>query len=352
MSTAVHEDEFLLDLREPFDLPRTLGTLQRGAGDPSIRVDPAARNMTGGPRGTPGAGAWMCQHIYGANGEPSGQVTFRLDQVNASAIRVRLGARGENSDAAEVAAAARDRAPRILGAQDSWQELELLLDALGDQVSETLARVRRRHPGVRLPATGALFDQLVTATLEQKVTHDQARSGWRNLLRRHGDHPPRSALVPAPEWMRLPLTGGQLRAVPSWEWHQLWVQPALSKTIQRVAERSHRIHQLSDQTGVDTEAVAELSRRLQSISGIGEWTVAEALQRSHGSADLPAVGDYHLSNFVGAALTGQRTDDAGMLRMLASYQPHRQRVIRLLKLTGFQHQKYGPKLTPADHRSR
>ncbi|GAA1149130.1 DNA-3-methyladenine glycosylase family protein [Nesterenkonia lutea] len=372
MSTAAHETEALLDLGEPIDLPRTLGVLQRGVGDPSIRLDPGSAAMEGGPGGTPGAGAWLCQRVYAADGRQLGQASMRFDQLGPSSVRVRVAATGmeavtdsgatADAEAVTDAAAVTDaeavaqvlvrRAEQMLGSQDSWQDLELLLDALGDETSAALARVRRRHPGVRLPATGALFDQLVTATLEQKVTHDQARTGWRQLLRSHGEEPPSSSRVPAPEWMRLPLTGAQLRAVPSWEWHRLWVQPALSKTIQRVAERATRIHQLSAETGLETESVAELGQRLRSIPGIGEWTVAEALQRSHGAQDLPAVGDYHLSSFVGAALTGRRTDDGGMLRLLAPYAPHRQRIIRLLKLSGFHHQRYGPKLTPADHRSR
>lgn len=351
-STSTHQLEVLLDLGGPVDLPRTLSVLQRGAADPSIRVDPGARSMTGGPRGTPGAGAWMCQRIYDPTGAELGAATLRFDQLRAATVRVRVVAAGPGISAEVVADLAERRAAQILGAQDSWLETELLLDALGDELSHALVRVRRRHPGVRLPATGGLFDQLITATFEQKVTHDQARTGWRQLLRRHGEAPPASALVPTPEWMRLPLTGAQLRRIPSWEWHQLWVQPALSKTIQRVAERARTIHRLSADTGVETESVAELGLRLRSISGVGEWTVAEALQRSHGAADLPSVGDYHLSNFVGAAMTGSRTDDAGMLRLLSPYAPHRQRIIRLLKLSGFRDQKYGPKLTPADHRDR
>ncbi|MCH8562859.1 3-methyladenine DNA glycosylase [Nesterenkonia sp. YGD6] len=349
---AAPQDEVLLDLGGPVDLPRTLSVLQRGASDPSIRLDPGAAAMTGGPRGTPGAGAWMCQRIYDRSGVQLGAATLRFDQSSASTVQVRAAAAGPGIDSAVVTDLAARRGAQILGIQDSWQETELLLDALGDQLSAALVRVRRRHPGVRLPATGGLFDQLVTATFEQKVTHDQARHGWRQLLRRHGEHPPTSVLVPTPPWMRLPLTGAQLRRIPSWEWHQLWVQPALSRTIQLVAERARTIHQLSANTGVETESVADLGLRLRSIPGIGEWTVAEALQRSHGAADLPSVGDYHLSNFVGAAMTGARTDDAGMLRLLAPYAPHRQRVIRLLKLSGFRDQKYGPKLTPADHRDR
>ncbi|WP_191089869.1 DNA-3-methyladenine glycosylase family protein [Nesterenkonia ebinurensis] len=370
--------ERVVDLGSPYDLAGTLGVLQRGHGDPAIRLAEQR--------------AWMCQRMYDAVGTELGAVTYRFDQVSASEVRVQIAA-----DSAEALESALDRSPTILGSEDDWTELELLLDALGDRISTTLAQVRRRHPGVRLPATGALFDQLVTVTLEQKVTHEQARYSWRNLLRKYGDRPPgwvsceqsdaatsgakaaamrpravpdggrdvgdsykQSAVcadhvgvcAPVGPALRLPLSPTQLKAVPSWEWHRLWVQPSLSKTVLRLAERAHSIHRLGAATTVDAFEVGELAEQLIAIPGIGQWTVAEALQRSHGAADLPAVGDYHLAHFVGEALTGQRTDDAGMLRLLEPFAPHRQRIIRLLLLSGFRMSRLGPRLTPEDHRER
>ncbi|WP_022873327.1 DNA-3-methyladenine glycosylase family protein [Nesterenkonia alba] len=331
----------------PYDLPRTLGVLQRGSGDPAVRVDPG--DFPGGARGTPGAGAWMCQRL-GPDDDPGagqGQVLYRFDQLTASQVRVRVAVSAES-----LVHTALNRAAMILGAHDDWCELEMLLDALGDRVSLKLASLRRQHPGLRLPATGALFDQLVTVTLEQKVTHEQARYAWRNLLRRYGERPLSASGLAAPEWMRLPLTAEQLRAVASWQWHSLWVQPPLSRTVQRLAHRAGTIHQLGASTPVDTSDVEQLAERLQSVAGIGPWTVAEALQRSHGAADLPAVGDYHLAHFVGEALTGRRTDDDGMLQLLEPFRPHRQRVVRLLVLSGFRMSRYGPRLAPEDHRGR
>lgn len=342
----IYEGQTVVELDAAYDLPRSLGVLQRGHADPAVRVDPG--RYAGGPRGTPGAGAWMCQRVYSEAGTELGDVTYRFDQLEASTVRVRAAASSQQA----LDAAVGRTAPMILGAMDDWLELELLLDAFGDRVCTTLARVRREHPGVRLPATGALFDQLVTVTLEQKVTHEQARYGWRNLLRQHGQRPPSSSSCPAPQWMRLPLSPREIRRVPSWEWHRIWVQPPLSKTVQRLADRSAAVHRLSSVTPVETSDVGELAEQLTAIPGIGQWTAAEALQRSHGAADLPAVGDYHLAHFVGEALTGRRTDDAGMLRLLEPFRPHRQRIVRLLKLSGFHGQRYGPRLTPEDHRRR
>lgn len=341
--------EITVDFGGAYDLPRTLFPLQRGYADPSIRVDRPEGAAGSGTvdsgavdsgalaSGAVGSGAWMAFSI------DAGPVLVRLDQTSPSEVRVRIWARHEA--AAQEAA---DRAPILLGMHDEWEPFETMLDDGEDQISASLAQVRRRHPGMRLTATGQLFDQLVTATLEQKVTHEQARHGWRTLLRRYGERPP----GPAPDWMRLPVPASRLRLVPSWEWHAMWVQPPLAKTIQRLAERESAVRRLGAGTDLGTEAVNALAQRLQAIPGIGPWTVAEALQRSHGAADLPAVGDFHLAHLVGEALTGRRTDDAGMLRLLEPWEGHRQRAIRLIKLSGFSHQRFGPKLHPEDHRGR
>jgi len=74
------------------------------------------------------------------------------------------------------------------------------------------------------------------------------------------------------------------------------------------------------------------------------------VQRTHGCPDSISVGDYHLAAYVGAALTGRRTDDAGMLRLLAPWAGHRQRVVRMLGLSGFRKPTFGPRMTIQDHR--
>jgi 3-methyladenine DNA glycosylase/8-oxoguanine DNA glycosylase len=80
--------------------------------------------------------------------------------------------------------------------------------------------------------------------------------------------------------------------------------------------------------------------------------VAETLQRSHGSPDHISVGDYHLAGFVGQVLIGRRVDDLKMLELLQPFSDHRQRVIRLLQLSGQKKQSFGPRYAPLDHRGR
>jgi len=61
------------------------------------------------------------------------------------------------------------------------------------------------------------------------------------------------------------------------------------------------------------------------------------------------VGDYHLPSIVGWALTGQKTDDAGMLELLAPYAGQRHRAAWLLTLSGLGPPRHGPRNAPRDY---
>ena len=91
---------------------------------------------------------------------------------------------------------------------------------------------------------------------------------------------------------------------------------------------------------------------LTSLPGVGVWTAAETRIRALGDPDAVSVGDYHLAHEVGLALTGHRTDDAGMIELLAPWAGHRQRVIRLIFASGVAEARRGPRLAPEDHRRR
>jgi 3-methyladenine DNA glycosylase/8-oxoguanine DNA glycosylase len=185
-------------------------------------------------------------------------------------------------------------------------------------------------------------DQMLIVVLEQKVTHDQARAGWRWLVRTYGEAPP----APAPEGMLLAPTAEAVRRVPSWQWHAGWVQPSQSAAMVRVAERASALDRLAGQP------VETVVAKLTTLPGVGPWTAAETVQRTHGAPDTVSVGDYHLAHHVGEALTGRRTDDAGMLELLAPWAGHRQRLVRLIGLSGQRFSRFGPRLAPADHRRR
>jgi 3-methyladenine DNA glycosylase/8-oxoguanine DNA glycosylase len=125
------------------------------------------------------------------------------------------------------------------------------------------------------------------------------------------------------------------------------VDPRRSDTLIRAAQVASGLERLAE-----LPAGPSVRRGLSSVSGIGVWTAAEVMQRTHGDPDSISVGDFHLAAFVGAALTGRRTDDAGMLKLLAPWAGARQRVVRMLYASGFRKPAYGPRLFPEDHRRR
>jgi 3-methyladenine DNA glycosylase/8-oxoguanine DNA glycosylase len=297
----------------PYSLQQTLGTLLRGAGDPSFSTGPG--------------GFWM------AFTTPDGPVTLRLATAADGAVDAQAWGPGSAAGLAGV--------PRLLGAGDDWSAF----DEPGFQATlpRMVREARRRNPAVRLPSTGRMIDALVPTILEQKVTVIEARRGYRYLMYRFGSLAP-GAGTSAPEALRVQPTAEQWLRIPSWEWHQAGVGPQRSATVMRALRSAVALERLAALPA--TEAAA----KMQVIPGIGVWTAAEVVQRTHGCPDSVAVGDYHLAAYVGAALTGRRTDDAGMLALLEPWKGHRQRVVRMIGLSGFRKPTFGPRMTIQDHR--
>ncbi|MFJ4224157.1 DNA-3-methyladenine glycosylase family protein [Microbacterium sp. NPDC089695] len=292
----------------PLDLRRTVGMLRRGPGDPTMVFD--------GPV------------IWRALRTAHGSATIALRAVGDE---VRVSAWGEGAELAL------DLVPALCGAGDD----DSGFDPSGHPL---IAEVARRTPGLRLARTDEVFDALACAILEQKVTGLEAFRAWRLLVTKFG----RRAPGPTPRPMHTAPTAAEWMLVPSWEWHRAGVQPPQSKTIVRAAERGDRVARAvrAAATGDERERV------LTSLPGVGPWTSAETRIRALGDPDAVSVGDYHLAHEVGYALTGHRTDDDGMLQLLAPWAGHRQRVIRLIYASGVSEPRRGPRMTPADHRTR
>ncbi len=290
----------------PVDLLTTVGVLRRGGTDPTMLVH----------AGT----VWMAFHTLG------GIATLAL---RSSGTEISATAWGPG------AGEALDRIPALCGAGDDDEGFDPSLHPL-------VADSARRNDGLRLARTDRLFDALAAAILEQKVTSLQAFGAWRFLVNRYGERAP----GPTPRQMYTAPDAETWRLVPSWVWHRAGVEPSQSKTISRAAARSTGIDRAlrAASTGPDRDAI------LTSLPGIGPWTAAETRARALGDPDAVSVGDFHLAHEVGYALTGSRTDDEGMLCLLAPWSGHRQRVIRLIRASGIAEPRRAPRLAPHDHR--
>lgn len=168
----------------------------------------------------------------------------------------------------------------------------------------------------------------------------EAWRAWRFLVGRYGEPAP----GPAPEGMHVMPPPEVWRAIPSWDWHRAGAEAVRARTIVNAARHAEKLERT-------TEESAEADRLLRALPGIGVWTSAEVRQRAHGDPDAPSVGDFHLPGIVGYALTGQKTDDDGMLDLLEPFRGHRHRVVRLIELSGVRPPARGPRMAPRDYRA-
>lgn len=290
------------------DLPGILGQLGRGPYDPTTSWDLG--------------GLWRTWRT------PEGAATLRVLRPAADGS-VAAAAWGRGAEWAI------DAVPGLLGRGDDWSEL--------DVASQPLLRDSlRRNPGLRLTRTGLVLEALLPAVVEQRVTSLEAYRSWARLIRWYGEPAP----GPAPGGLRVVPTLQQWRGIPSWDWHRAGVDPRRARAVQAVLAVAPSLERAIGAAA----SLDDAENALRTVSGVGGWTAAETLQRSHGHPDLVSVGDYHLAHYVGEALTGSRVDDDGMLELLEPWRGHRQRVVRLILASGFRFQRRGPRMALQDHR--
>jgi 3-methyladenine DNA glycosylase/8-oxoguanine DNA glycosylase len=290
----------------PVDLLATLGPLRRGTGDPAHQVDAAGR-------------------FWWAAATPDGAGTLRVQAIGA---RVSAEAWGAGADWLL------DRLPVLLGANDDWSGVDV-------SSVPVLHATHRARPGLRLPSTGLVVDSLVPAILEQKVTGQEARRSWRQLLRRFGTAAPGPAAG-----MFVPPAPRVLLDIPTWDWHRLGIDLRRQRTIRAAATVAARLEECA------TLPAAGAVARLRAVPGVGAWTAAETVQRALGHPDEVSIGDYHLPNVVVHLFTGRpRGTDDEMLALLAPWAGQRQRVMRLIEATGIGAPRFGPRFKYPDIRA-
>ena len=288
----------------PCPVGQIWATWRKGAGDPTYRVD----------RG---------RHWRGIR-TPLGPATLAVQPLNIEGVIV-AEAWGEGAEWVL------DQLPAMLGADD---------DPSGfvprhPQLSQAL----REHPHWRLGRGNLVWQALLPAVIEQKVTGQEAFGGFRRLVHFHGERAPGPVqtlhlwVPPGPEIVRM---------IPSWQWLKLHIDPARSRTLVRCAQVADALERTL-QVPLD-----EADTRLRSIAGVGVWTSAEVRFRAHGDADAVSFGDYHIAKEIGHALLGRDMDDAELAELLEPYRPHRHRVQALLGMRRWR-ERHGPRMAPRTH---
>lgn len=293
----------------PVDLAGTLGPLRRGPYDPTYQS-------------TPDGAVWRTVST------PDGPATQRLCITDAVVLGQAWG---------PGAGWVTERLPAALGADDDVSGFDASPHAL------VTRQWRRYGPGLRFAAIGRVFEMLVAAVIEQRVTSGEANRSWGWLVRRYGVPAP----GPAPAGMAVCPPPEVWRQVPSWAWHRAGVETARSATVLRAAAVAHRLEDCTAMSGVDART------RLQLVRGVGRWTAAEVAQRALGDPDAVSYGDFHMAQNVVYALTGAAGGtDEQLAELLAPWAGHRGRVVRLVLLTGIARPPRGPRYTPLDFRTR
>ncbi len=290
----------------PCPVRSVLRQQQCGAGDPTLRTDDAERAWRGVR--TPEGPATLLVEVRPADGEVRGE------------------AWGPGADWALTTL------PELLGAADSWAGFE--------PRHPVLVEARRRHPHARLGRSGLLMEALVPSIIEQKVTGQEAFTGFRRLVRHHGERAPGPG---ADRGVWVQPTSAVLRAIPSWEWLRLHIDPARSRALVTAARVGDSLERLVALPG------EEVDRRLRSLPGIGAWTSAEVRQRALGDPDAVSYGDYHVAKDVGWALTGEPFDDEAMAEFLEPWRPQRGRVPALVAMAGLHRPRRGARMAPRAH---
>ncbi|GGV81897.1 MULTISPECIES: DNA-3-methyladenine glycosylase family protein [Streptomyces] len=290
----------------PLDLRLVLGPLRRGPGDPTFRALPDGS-------------------VWRASRTPLGPATLR---VTAQGGSVRGQAWGPGAEWLL------ERLPDLLGAADDPSAFR--------PRHRLLALTRHRRPGLRLTRTGLVLESLIPTVLEQKVTTVEAYAAWRTLVRRFGEPAP----GPAPARMYVMPEPRTWALIPSWEWRRAGVDDKRASTVLRAVRVAARLEEAA------AMSPAAARQRLEAVAGIGPWTSAETVQRSHGAPDEVTTGDLHLPGIVGYALAGNRhADDAEMLRLLEPYAGQRHRAARLILLSGQVPPRRAPRM-PRGHVGR
>lgn len=327
-----------LEPSHPVHLGQTFVSLARGRFDPLFRVvvTPAGREYW----------ATACEGGTGVlvrfARTPGGGLRAPIE-VTLWAEPLPSGA-GASSPASALEKFA-SRLPGWVGEHDRWGAF-YGSDAWA-QLPARLQQTRAEAPGLRLPSVGLLSQNLLQAIAEQRVTGIEAMGGMKALVRQYGTPAPATGHPHQPPGLMIFPPASAFASIPHWAYHRAGFDRSRFTAMINYARRA-----ASFESFAEKHTVHELAQALNTVPGIGPWTIAETLQRYCGHPDAISVGDYHLAHHITYAFDGTRGNDRRMLELLAPFAGHRQRVVALIKAAGISEPRRAPRYSPQDIRTR
>ena len=287
-------------------------------------------------------------HVRGA-GDPTGRLSsrsvVRATRTPDGPATLLVELRGDRAEA-EAWGPGADRVlddlPALLGLVDQPEGFD-------PSMHPVVADLARRRPHLRIGWTNAMFEALLPAILEQKVTGTEAAGAFRGIIAKYGE--PAPGPVASNQRLRLQPPPDLIATLPYYALHPFGLEQRRAETLRRCAIEAARLERLTGLEGARASIGATAAAELTAIPGIGAWTAAEVTFRALGDPDAVSVGDFHLKNVVAFALTGApRGTDEQMLELLEPWRGHRARVVRLIELSGRTPPRFGPRFSPIDRR--
>lgn len=274
---------------------------------------------------------------------PSHPLDIGFAVMGAKTVRRRAGVYWWTTETPHGAAVVAFRAGSGVVRADGWgpgtdwafTRLPALLGAADDPSGfptdhPTVRALSERVGAVRIGATGRWYEALATAAIGQRVVTADAGASRRHLCRHHGDR------VPAGPSPTFPSPAVLLR-LSDHDFHAAGIERSRARVLRIAAKYADRVERL------DGVPAAEATDWLQRLPGVGPWTTGLTTAVAGGDTDAVPIGDLHIPDMVSYALTGTKGGDEGMLEALAPFAGHRQRVVRLVKMTGIGRDTHRPK---------
>ncbi len=231
-----------------------------------------------------------------------------------------------------------ERSPHWVGLADDVSGFDPTLNA-------RVAELWHRHPGLRLAASGVVWQELVLVLLGQRVTTEEAAKSWNRMCRTWGEP------APGPCDLILPPEPSVVAGLHYTDLHGINVERRRAEAILLAAKRANRLEEAA------TMSIEDATTRLSALPGLGIWTATATTLASHGHPDTVLLRDYGMPTLVNYAFTGDAThldpDRGGDEIMCAHLEPwrgHRQRIIRLLHAAGISAPRRGARQRNPDIR--